>query len=483
MNRNRVIIAVAALFCLCSCGPRAVNPVQSGTLPEIWPDYRFVTVPSCIAPLDFCMADESFTAYDVEASGGGRSVRARSKEAAIFPEKAWHALLDACKGDSVYVKVRALGPDGWVEYEPFGIAVSTDGIDYGLNYRLIPPGYRNYGKMGIYERELSSFRERELISNTRFKGCVNCHCYNRCSPEDFSLHIRGAHGATIIRSGGVTDAYNTKTDSTSGFCVYPYWHPSGDYLVYSNNSTVQTFHVGAAKLIEVFDRSSDLQIYNLKTGELRSAPSIKNPDLWETFPSFSPDGRWIYFCSAEPQNVPLKVRDVRYRLCRVSFDPETGGVGSEVEILADIPDGSISFPRPSFDGRFIMFALSDYGNFSIWHPESDLWILDLETGDCRSLDSANSSLADSYHNWSSNSRWFVLGSRRDDGAFTRAYICHISEDGTAAKPFLLPQKNPRKYYRAQMNSYNIPEFVSGPVKYDARSVSRLITSDERTPFL
>lgn len=76
---------------------------------------------------------------------------------------------------------------------------------------------------------------------------------------------------------------------------------------------------------------------------------------------------------------------------------------------------SVSFSRPSYDGKYLMFTMSDYGNFSIWHKEADLWLVDLNTGISRSLTEVNSNDVESYHNWSSNSRWFVFSSRRIDG--------------------------------------------------------------------
>ena len=122
-----------------------------------------------------------------------------------------------------------------------------------------------------------------------------------------------------------------------------------------------------------------------------------------------------------------------------------------------------------------MFTTSVFGNFTIWHNDADLCLLDLETGEIRSLDSANSPYsADSYHNWSSNSRWFVFGSRREDLTHTRAYICHIDENGVPSKPFLLPQKNPRAYYDALLMSYNIPEFITAPVSLDSHKAWSLL---------
>ena len=79
------------------------------------------------------------------------------------------------------------------------------------------------------------------------------------------------------------------------------------------------------------------------------------------------------------------------------------------------------------------------------------------------MDALNSDDVESYHSWSGNSRWMIFSSRRGDGLYTRPYISHIDEDGNSGKPFLMPQKDPKRYYDAMMFSYNIPEFVSGEV--------------------
>ena len=42
---------------------------------------------------------------------------------------------------------------------------------------------------------------------------------------------------------------------------------------------------------------------------------------------------------------------------------------------------SLTWPRPSYDGKYLLFTLMDYGYFSIWHEESDQWLLDLQTGE------------------------------------------------------------------------------------------------------
>ena len=480
---NRFLYLATVLLTLAACSPRERDASPAGTLPAIWPDYVGVTVPASIAPLDFTLPgadalDVLLTAPDCT------TLRSSGKSSTCFSEKGWNALLHRSMGDSLTVTVSGLYGGAWRRFEPFGIYVSKDEIDYGLTYRLIEPGYQIYSHMGVYERELGSFRQRPLLENTQFDGCVNCHASRPQDPGTWTLHIRGSHGATLLRLNGEIQAYNTKTDSTLGFCVYPYWHPSGRYLAYSTNNTRQGFHMQADKLIEVFDLDSDIQIYDLEKNELITAPQVKRPEIWETFPVFSPDGRTLYYTAAVKVEIPGELPQSKYNLMKVSFDPETGAIGEDVALLVDAAaEGkSLCFPRPSYDGRYLMYTLCDYGTFPIWHHEADLWLLDLATGERRPIDEVNSADTDSFHNWSSNSRWFVFSSRRDDGLFTCLYIAHFDENGHAGKPFLLPQRDPKNYYEDLFRSYNVPEFVTGPVPLDRIRAQKAINSPDRIPF-
>jgi hypothetical protein len=487
----------AALTLLASCSaPSVKNARISDSRPAIFPDYIGVTVPEGIAPLNFevsppeeAIVGESMPdidAVEVRFAGGREGelvVRSRAADIDI-PVKRWHELLHQNAGDTLHVTVSFHRGKRWTTHHPFPILVSRDSIDYGLNYRLIAPGYEVYSRMGIFERDLSNFDEHPLLQNTQVEGCMNCHAYNRGNPDRMSLHIRGPHGATLLRTDGKMTAFTTATPQTLGSCVYPYWHPEGRYIAYSTNTTRQGFHVGLKKRIEVFDTASDVLVYDTQTQQLIVSPTLCNDSVWETFPAFSADGRSLYFCSAVKRDIPAEVKEVRYSLCRVSFDPATGHIGEHIDTLfnAETERKSVSFPRPSYDGRHLVYTLSNYGNFSIWHPEADLWLLDLQTGERRPMSEINSTNVESYHGWSTNSRWLVFSSRRDDGLFTRLYIAHIDADGRCGKPFLLPQRHPRQYYDEQFNSYNIPEFVIRPVELDKMKAAKVLNSEERTQF-
>jgi hypothetical protein len=120
--------------------------------------------------------------------------------------------------------------------------------------------------------------------------------------------------------------------------------------------------------------------------------------------------------------------------------------------------------------------MGNHGVFHLWHADADLYLLNLQSGDMRRLDELNSDNVESYHSWSSNGRWVIFSSRRTDGNFTRPYIAHFDGKGNFTKPFELPQRNPR-YHHELLRSYNIPEFMSGPVTIRPQEFASVVRQD------
>ncbi len=475
-----VTVAFCALFAGCSSRPHDVK--KANRLPAIYPDYTGVTIPAGIAPLDFGMSDGS-DAVDVTVAGSkGGSMHASGSDA-DFDIDEWHELTERNRGGKLTVSVVARRNGTWYAYNSFNIYVSSHGLsDKGLTYRLIAPGYEVYGHMGIYERSLADFDERAVFDNNAVPGaCVNCHTANRTNPQQFTFHVRGDHGATFIHYDGKDELLKAKNDSLHGSMVYPYWHPSGRYCAYSTNDTHQSFHATAKERIEVFDQSSDVFVYEPATHTLHLDTLLMTKDHYETYPVFSPDGKWLYFCSAEARQIPAGYKDIKYNICRIAFNAGTGTFGNRVDTVfnARVMGKSATHPRPSYDGRWLMFTMSSYGCFPIWHSEADNWLLDLRTGKAAPMTTANSSSTDSWHNWSADSHWFVFTSRRDDGLYTRLYIASVDSHGRVTKPFMLPQRHPQEYYANLMYSYNTPDFTSAAVKLDMRRTAAEIMSDRR----
>ena len=239
------------------------------------------------------------------------------------------------------------------------------------------------------------------------------------------------------------------------------------------NQTKQAFHQNDRNRIEVFDISSDVVVYDLERDVVLTDSLLMKQTAFETFPAFSPDGKKLYFCSAEAKTLPYEFDQVKYSLCSIDFDAESRSFGTQVDTLYNgrLKNKSVSFPRVSPDGRFLVFTLSSYGNFSIWHKDADLMMVDLKTGQVSELEGVNSNDVESYHSWSSNGHWLVFSSRRVDGLYTHPYLVHVDGEGHWSKPFAVPQSDPQ-FYRNFMYSFNIPELVKGEVKLDKRALIR-----------
>lgn len=292
--------------------------------------------------------------------------------------------------------------------------------------------------------------------------------------------MRSDYGGTYIVGENSFKKLNTKTPQTISALVYPSWHPSGNYVAFSVNNTKQMFHTTDRNRVEVFDNASDVVVYDVKKDEIVSSPLLMSDRAFETFPAFSPDGKTLYFCSADSLEIPAKYDKVKYSLCSISFDEKTRSFGNVVDTLYNAREGkSVSFPRVSPDGKYLMFTLSAYGNFSIWHKDADLYLVNLKNKQVSILSELNSKDTESYHSWSSNGRWVVFSSRRIDGLYTRPFIAYIDKNGKAHKPFLLPQKD-KDYYTFLMKSYNIPEFTTGKVKVDQYVTSKIAKKDKGT---
>ncbi len=485
MYKHKLLLALLS-FLFAACTESVDNARQSNDQPRIYPDYTGVTVPAEIAPLNFnavARADEGYEKMDVTINGERGGEIHTQGDVAQFDIDEWHQLLAQNRGAKLSVKVSMKRSGEWTTYRPFYIYVSNDSLgQWGITYRRIAPGYEVYSDMGLYERDLSNFDEEPILQNTQTTGqCMNCHVTNRTNPDQFVFHVRGSHGATYIHYDGKDEVLQAKNEQIGGSMVYPYWHPTGRYCAFSTNQTRQGFHSLAKERIEVFDLSSDILVYEPRTHRIIQTPLLKTKEWSENTPVFSPDGRWLYFTTCMQQDYPANYKKEQYNLCRIAFDPEKGTFGNKVDTLYDArsKNKSVTWPRPSYDGRYMLFTLQDYGYFSIWHEESDQYLLDLNTGEARRLDEVNSRRADSYHNWSANSRWIVFTSRRGSGLFTHLYFAHVGKDGKMGKPFLLPQHNPWKYYDASLYSFNTPDFSQRPIGLDSRKAAANIMSEER----
>ena len=483
-----------AMLLLTSCAGHPDVPSSSKeakSLPAIYPDYCNVTIPYNIAPLNFMLpADEydecvaRITTPDGKQQTYGNGVKVQ------IPEDEWHEMLAASKGKSLKIEVWGKKSDEWLSFNSFEIFVAEEPIDEYLSYRLIEPSYVAWDFMEIAQRNITTFEETQIFNNEitctdRASGqCINCHSYQNYKTDNMLFHVRKSNGGTVLVNDGKISRVNLKRDYTISGGVYPAWHPTEKLIAFSTDLTRQGFHTSNPNKLEVYDLESDLILYDIKTD---SVSVVSNDStLLEVYPTWSPDGKYLYYCKSVPLPEELNIKDrdneigryyekIQYNIYRRSFDVATHNFGDE-ELVYDAAsqNNSATLPRISPDGRYLLFAQGRYGCFHIWHHDANIVCLPLDEKNSSPLDLTklnSEGMSDSYPSWSSNGHWMMLASRREDGNYSRVYFAYF-KDGKVGKAFLLPQEDP-EHNTFLLKSYNRPEFMVEPVKISVDEFSKV----------
>ena len=487
-----LLFIVILVFASCASHPDVpYSSKEAKSLPAIFPDYCNVTVPYNIAPLNFMLpADEysecvaRITTPDGKQQTFGNGVKVQ------IPEEEWHDMLNASKGKSLKVDVWGKKNGEWLSYNPFEIYVAPDAIDEYLSYRLIEPSYVAWTYMEIAQRNLTTFEEAQIFNNditniNKEKGqCINCHSYQNYKTDNMLFHVRLSNSGTVIVNDGKVSRVNLKRDYTISSGVYPSWHPTEKLIAFSTNLTRQAFHTSNPNKIEVYDIASDIILYDVKND---SVCIVSNDStLLEVYPTWSPDGKYLFYCKSVPLPETLHVKDreneindyykeIRYNIYRRSFDVATHNFGDE-ELVYDAAsqNKSATLPRISPDGRYILFAQGQYGCFHIRHNDGDIVCMPLNVENPTALDLSklnSEGTPDSYPSWSSNGHWIMVASRREDGNYCRVYFSYFN-NGKVEKAFMLPQEDP-EHNVFLLKSYNRPEFMVEPVKISVDEFSKV----------
>lgn len=500
-NKNNPLIFALLLLLLNACGARhpeiPSNAVATKDNVRIMPDYSGTVIPPNIAPLNFQVADTTIEECVAQIAYPGGTMTFGEGRNIIIDEDSWQTILSSSRGKLMQLTLYAKKDGVWKKHPQFSISVADEPIDPYISYRLIPPSYTLYERLAICQRNIANFEETTIYNNQMLdvvKGgqCINCHSYQNYSTQRMQFHVRGEYGGTVIYDNGNIKKVNLKRENTISAGVYPAWHPQMNVIAYSMNKTMQHFHTIYKGKVEVQDSEAGMMLYDVETDRVLTI--CNNADELCAFPTWSPDGKYLYYsCAhfeykdtvlanmvdeegkAKKMEAVQRYKEIKYDIVRRRFNSQNLTFG-EAEMVwnASASGKSATVPRISPDGRYLLVSLGNYGCFHIWHPESDLYVMELgEAQTPLALTAANSKRADSFHNWSSNGRWILFASRRRDGNYSRLYISYFDKNGVAHKAFELPQKDP-EYEDVNLCSYNVPEFMKEPVKASPQDFAKCV---------
>jgi hypothetical protein len=486
-----LILAASVVFFISNKHKISIDQYNSiDQLPKIHPDYCGTVIPPNIAPLNFLVEEKGIQYFVKIHSGQGTPIEILSWTPMIkISEDSWHKLLSLNRGQELLIDIFVKAENQeWNKFQTITNKIANEEIDAFLVYRKIHPSHNTWCEMGLYQRNLQNFKESEVLKNDRYQyGCAHCHTFCDNSTDKMSISTRSSDykSSLLIVEGDKIYKIVEKFGFTS-------WHPSGRLLALTINFPPLVLHANRNEMRDIVDIDSWIGLYYIDSKEIRTIPQLSRKDWLENYPTWSPDGRYLYFCNVkmlwtDTKTVPPEhFQESKYSLYRISYDIEKDQWGEiETVLLADKTGLSINQPRVSPDGRWLTFSMCGYSCWPSYHPDSDLYILDLnatiKSGQpvYRKME-INSDECESWHSWSSNSRWIVFSSKKGNPLFNRTYITYVDENGKQYKAFLVPNEDPT-FYDSYLVTYTIPELVPEPVKATGEKLARVIRSVENLP--
>jgi hypothetical protein len=480
-----IVMITASLL----ASPPVVEPANLlAQKPRIQPDYTDLIIPPNIAPLNFLIKESGASFYVSLRGAAGPPIEIYSRGPKIrFPERPWRQLLDQNQGHEIEIDVCVQTESKrWQRYTAITNRVAVERVDPFLIYRKIHAAHSTWSSMGLYQRDLQTFEETPFLENRRFANdCCHCHLLRNNDPNTATILIRSTHydNSLLVISNQVAETVR----GSLGFIA---WHPKTNLMASSFSKPRLMLHSARNDMRDIAELEAWIGYFPLGAETVKPVPGLGDKSRLVTFPQWSPDGGYLYYCSApNPWTNMATVtansyRTAKYDLMRVAYDLAHDQWGKpEIVLPASETGFSVAQPRLSPDGRRLFFCAIDYGCWPTYDSASDLYGIDLEAGArsgkfaCRKLE-LNSDQCESWLSWSSNSRWVVFSSKRISRLYNRPHLAYVAANGECGKPFILPQSDP-EYYDSLLKTYTIPTLATGPITIPQGKLVEAIKSTQR----
>jgi len=353
----------------------------------------------------------------------------------------------------VFITVYSLIHGRTSKSRPVRLVISERPLTDRIVYRLVPLYFTPGDPVAISLLFLHQSQPTRLLEVQQ--SCVGCHAYATGTAVFNCVKKKTRKAVTMIENN---QRLNLRHHVFKEFSFVSL-SLDGKYAALVKNTSgkiIKRKNVG-----DPFDfvyNSGDIYIYSFESDTLEPLPGASEPQFTEDMPSFSPDGQKVMFSRYQAVGKAKKLRAIpSMDLYEVPFNSGKGGEATP------LPNASANqmhhyFARYTPDGKWISFCRADATKGVFARKDSDIHLLSRADHDVTALSLNKAGTMDSWHDWSSDSRWLIFSSKRDKNQVTALYLSYVDENGKDHPPIKVADDPHRKI--------NTPQFAPATLAFE-----------------